>query len=622
MAKKKVTLQPNDTKEETHHSKTHHITHKAAAAAMDEPSEKLENLKSLNSLLLKETKDRRQQVESLVQAKAGLESELSRFRVESESLVSELSEKSEENVGLELEKSVYGVFVLAQMGQMMRERVEIERAMSERDGEIVELKREVEELAGGLEIEKGKLSRVCWERDCVKRDFGGLSEEVNGLKLKVVEMEKKERVFGEEFEKLKVHCNGLVQDKAGKEREVEIAMREKELAEMKLDESERVIDDLKREMERVVMEKNEIEKEKSGHEARIFQLENEAGQLSKIELGLRKENAVLHVKVLELEKSVEEAMGKGEVLEREIKVLGEEKREKEQSFEKLTEEVKSQKELLDMVTEELKKKEERIKEIELKKNEIKEAKVKQEKEIAELTSQVKEERDFVSTLRNSCDEQKEKNAQLFSEVSRYKDALDRVTEEKAEALKNLDGEKKKVEDLMLTISGREKTIKEIEKELEKLRGVRENIAEKNKAMESRLESLVKEKDVLQKNLVEAQRKIRDWEAKFESEGTKMELALTLLKNTAARVSLKSEGKEEVATNDLKVGEEIKPYAAELDAIHTAFRNKEKMVGDLQKQLECMQKSSEAQKKKSFWTLISSATTLIAAASFAYVSKAR
>ncbi|XP_068341769.1 uncharacterized protein [Pyrus communis] len=616
MAKKKVTLQPNDTKEVTHHSKTHHITHKAAAAAaMDEPSEKLENLKSLNSLLLKETKDRRQQVESLVQAKAGLESELSRFLVESESLVSELSEKSEENVGLELEKTVYGVFVLAQMGQMMRERVEIERAMSERDGEIVELKREVEELAGGLEIEKGKLSRVCWERDCVKRDFSDLSEEANGLKLKVVEMEKKERVFGEEFQKLKVHCNGLVQDKAGKEREVEIAMREKELAEMKRDESERVIDDLKREIERVVMEK-------SRHEARIFQLENEAGQLSKIELGLRKENAVLHVKVLELEKSVEEATGKGEVLEREIKVLGEEKREKEQSFKKLTEEVKSQKELLDTVTEELKKKEERIKEIKLKKNEIKEAKVRQKKEIAELTSQVKEERDFVSTLRNSCDEQKEKNVQLVSEVSRYKDALDRVTQEKAEALKNLEGEKKQVEDLMLTILGREKTIKEIEKELEKLRSVRENIAEKNKAMESRLESLVKEKDVLQKNLVEAQTKTRDWEAKFESEGTKMELALTLLKNTAARVSLKSEGKEEVATNDPKVGEEIKPYAVELDAIQTAFRNKEKMVGDLQKQLESMQKSSEAQKKKSFWTLISSATTLIAAASFAYVSKAR
>ncbi|KAB2610831.1 WAT1-related protein [Pyrus ussuriensis x Pyrus communis] len=40
---------------------------------MDEPSEKLQNLKSLNSLLLKETKDRQQQVESLVQGKADLE---------------------------------------------------------------------------------------------------------------------------------------------------------------------------------------------------------------------------------------------------------------------------------------------------------------------------------------------------------------------------------------------------------------------------------------------------------------------------------------------------------------------------------------------------------------------
>ncbi|KAM1468388.1 hypothetical protein ACFX2I_033356 [Malus domestica] len=615
MAKKKVTHQPIDTKEETNHT-----AHKAAT--MDEPSEKLENLKALNSLLLKETKDRRQQVEALVQAKAGLESQLSRFRVESESLVSELSGKSEKNVGLELEMSVYGVFVLAQLGQMRREKAEVEKAMSEREGEIVGLKRDVEELAGGLEIEMGKLSRVCRERDCVKRDFGGLAEEANEWKLKVVEMEKKERVFSEEFEKLKVQCNGLVQEKFGKEREVEIAMREKELAEMKHAESERAIEDLKREIERVVREKNEIEKEKTGQEARIFRLENEAGQLSKIELGLRKDNEALQMKVLELENSVEEAMGTGEVLEREIKVLGEEKREKEQSFEKLNEEVKSQKELLDMVTEELKKKEERIKEIELKKSEIEGAKVKQEKEIAKLISQVVKERDFVCSLQNSSDEQKDKNAWLVSEVSQYKDALDRVTQEKAEALKNLDEEKKKVEDLMLTISGREKTIKEIEKELEKLRSVSENIAEENKAMESRLESLVKEKDLMQKNLVEAQRKIRDWEAKFESEGTKLTRALTMLKNTAARISSTSEGKEEVATSDHNVGEEIQPYVAELDAIQNAFRNKEKMVGDLQKQLESLQKSSEAQKKKSFWTLISSATTLIAAASIAYVSKSR
>ncbi|KAB2631735.1 flagellar attachment zone protein 1-like [Pyrus ussuriensis x Pyrus communis] len=47
---------------------------------MDKPSEKLQNLKSLNSLLLKETKDRQQQVELLVQGEADLESELSWFR--------------------------------------------------------------------------------------------------------------------------------------------------------------------------------------------------------------------------------------------------------------------------------------------------------------------------------------------------------------------------------------------------------------------------------------------------------------------------------------------------------------------------------------------------------------
>ncbi|BFG37041.1 hypothetical protein CerSpe_233160 [Prunus speciosa] len=636
MAKKKVTHQPKDTKHEAHQSQSHN-THQATtmdepsekvqnhthqATAKDEPSEKVQNLKSLNSLLLKETFDRRQQVESLMQAKEGLESELTRFRVESKLLESELTGKSEENVGLELEKSVFCVFVLAQMGQMVKEQVEIERAKSERDTEIAFLKREMNDLMGSLENEKVKLNRVCWERDVVKSDFDGLAEEANGLRLKVVEMEEKERFTEDEVEKLKIQCQGLVQEKAEKERAVEVVIREKDLAQRKHAESERVTEGLKKEIEEIVREKNEIEKEKHGQEVRLLRLENEVEHLSKVELNLRKEKELLHIKVLELEKSINEAMGKEEERERDIKALVEEKREKEHSIERLNEEVKSNKALLDMVTEELKNKEQRIKEMEQKKNEMEEAKVNQETEIAELNREVAEQRDIVSTLRNSCSGQEERNERLVSEVSQYKDAVDRVMQERSEAQKSLDGEKKKVEDLMLTISDREKTIKETEKELGKLRSERDNVSEKNKVMESRLESLVKEQDVMQKNLVEAQKKIHDWEAKFESEGAKLKRALTMLKNTAALVSSKSEGKEEVVANDHKLGKEIQPYVVELDAIQNAFRNKEKMVGDLKQQVESLHKVAEAQKKKSFWTLVSSATTIIAAASVAYVAKGR
>ncbi|CAB4285240.1 unnamed protein product [Prunus armeniaca] len=312
------------------------------ATAKDEPSEKVQNLKSLNSLLLKETFDRRQQVESLMQAKEGLESELTRFRVESKLLESELTGKSEENVGLELEKSVFCVFVLAQMGQMVKEQVEIERAKSKRDTEIAFLKREMNELMGSLENEKVKLNRVCWERDVVKSDFDGLAEEANGLRLKVVEMEKKERFTEDEVEKLKIHV---------RERAVEVVIREKDLAQRKHAESERVTEGLKKEIEGIVREKNEIEKEKHGQEVRLCRLENEVEHLSKVELNLRKEKELLHIKVLELEKSINEAMGKEEERERDIKALVEEKREKEHSIERLNEEVKSHKALLDVVTE-------------------------------------------------------------------------------------------------------------------------------------------------------------------------------------------------------------------------------------------------------------------------------
>ncbi|XP_035544641.1 uncharacterized protein LOC118348023 [Juglans regia] len=70
-------------------------------------------------------------------------------------------------------------------------------------------------------------------------------------------------------------------------------------------------------------------------------------------------------------------------------------------------------------------------------------------------------------------------------------------------------------------------------------------------------------------------------------------------------------------------DEIQPYARELDAIKTAFKSKEKMVEDMKKQLGFLQNSIvEAHKQKSFWTLVSSATTIFVAAFVAYVARGR
>ncbi|KAL6132640.1 hypothetical protein ACLB2K_064880 [Fragaria x ananassa] len=598
MAKKKATHQPKDTTKpdpEPHHTQHHTTTttQKPAVAAMDDgSSEKLANLKSLNSLLLNETLERRQQVEALVKAKKGLESELSKFGDEKKALEIDLGEKSEESCVLELEKSVFGVFVAAQMGA-------IERVMKVRDDEVEVLRREVEKLLGSVESEKGKVSRVCWERDVVKGDFYGLAVEANGLRLQ---------------------CRGLVEEKCEKERVVEAMMREKDVAERKRGELESVVEDLNREIGRIAREKNEIDKAKSGQELMVSCLEKEVGKLNEVGLSLRAEKKGLEKKVLELEDCVGEAAAKEREMEREIKALVKEKKEKEDSVERLNEEVKTQKEILDMVTEELRNKEQRLKEVAQKKKEIEEAKANRDGEVAELSRRVGEQRDVIFTLRKSFKEQEEKNAELVSQVSQYKETVEPIKQERAEAQKSLAEQKKIVEDLKLIVSQREEKVKEIEQLLGKLRSESDNITEKKKVMESRLESLAKENDIMQKSLSDAQREIHDWRVKYESAGRSSKQALTMLKNTAAFLASQSEGKKELSIKEKNLGEEVQPYAAELDAIQSAFRNNEKMVEDLKQQLESA--VAQAQKRNNLWKLMSSAATIVAAASVAYAAKGR
>ncbi|GMN25176.1 hypothetical protein TIFTF001_000838 [Ficus carica] len=680
MAKKKVTHQSKDHHNEPKQQESaaqnppNSVTDSTTTAvAMDDSSEKLQSLKSLNARLLKETFEGRQQIDSLVQAKESLQAELTQSGLEKKVLETELNRASEENLGLELEKGVFGVFVEAQMGQMMREKVE--RARSEKESEIGSLKREVSELLGGLENEKEKLR----------------------------EMEERERLLKEEVEKLRVQYKGIVKEKEERERVVEGLKKEKVLAGRNLAESERSVAKLKSENEKIAGVKNEVERIKSGLEVKIGVLEKEVGQKNMIVSGLRGEVEALRGKISELDKSfgegkkeaerklaeserlvekfksekeknlsekneaerikseLEEQIGvlekeveqknetvsdlRGEVevmrakilemegfigegmkeMELEVKSLKEEKDEKENNIEKLHSQLYEVEAALKMKVVEANNKELRIEELIRKKNEIEGEKVHQENEIVALHNEVGELRDTLFALRNSCRDYEENNKQLLSELGNCKDAFDRVTLEKNEAQKAFTKERKNVDNLKLVISEKEKSIQEIADELRALRGKQENLLDNAKATESRLESLEKERDSAQKSLLEAQSRVEEWRAKVESAGVNHERALIMLKKTASMIlSPQSEqGKREVVNNEQKLEEEVRPYAAELEAIQNAFRNKDKIVEDMKEQVESLKRSeAEAHKRKSFWTLVSSATTIFAAASVAYVAKGR
>ncbi|XVF14592.1 hypothetical protein REPUB_Repub09cG0074000 [Reevesia pubescens] len=81
--------------------------------------------------------------------------------------------------------------------------------------------------------------------------------------------------------------------------------------------------------------------------------------------------------------------------------------------------------------------------------------------------------------------------------------------------------------------------------------------------------------------------------------------------------------EEFAIAEQKLEDEIELYVAELEAIKQAFKNKEIVAKKLKQKVEFMGEFVvEAQKKKSFWTFFSSATTILATVSIAYTARAQ
>uniref|UniRef100_A0A803PU76 Uncharacterized protein n=1 Tax=Cannabis sativa TaxID=3483 RepID=A0A803PU76_CANSA len=748
MAKKKASQQPKVPRQEALVQSDHRAEQMSDAtpippmAAVDDFPDKLQSLKSLNSRLLKETFERRQQMESLVQDKEALESELARSGLEKNALESELTRVSEESLGLELEKGVFRAFLNAQVAEMgvvfdglVREKiVEVGRVKSENEVEIRSLKSEVNKLVDSLQSERSEVKRVCLERDDLRKDFDVLVQEATLLKKKVVDTENRERLMKEEVEKLKIQCEGLMEGRVEREAALEVLKKEKDLAERKLGVSQKLIVEFRSENERILSEKNDIEREKNGLERQIGVLEKEVEQRNDTVSNLKREVAAMEASILESERFNRESVNG---MEAEIKSLKEETKVKEQDIKKLqsqlyeveltlkmatievddkqrmieelTEkktqiedafrnqedeivklnkevgelrdalfslrtsysnqeeennqllselsnskdaighvemELKSLKEekesnirklqsqlheaevALNMTTMEVKHKQRNIDELAEQKYQIEEEFANQGNEIVKLHKEMGELKDALLELRTSCRDREERNKQLLSEVSNNKDALHNLTLQKNEAQNAFDGEKKIVENLKLVISEREKRIEEVTKESQALSDEHEKLMKKTKETEKQLGLLVKERDAAQNSLLEVQTKMEEWKAKVEFAGINSERALTLLKKTAAMVSVtqseegSKDGKKDVVIRQRKLEGEAQPYVTELEAIQNAFRNKEKMVEDMKQQVEHLKRSTaEARKQKSIWTLITSAT-IFAAASFAYAAKGR
>ncbi|MBA0611823.1 hypothetical protein Godav_012479 [Gossypium davidsonii] len=643
MVKKKATHQPNDPKQrnpsqEIHDTAKDSTFTKASnplsrQSSMEDPKEKLQNLKSLNSLLVKEAFESRQQIDSLVQAKEALEVEL----IERKKLEAEESEK---NVSFELQNGLVSVYMVNQMKELGVERETV----------IGALKNKVSGLMGSLEKERKMLSLVCEERDLVRNDFELQVNEGKLIKEKLTEMEGNERKFVEELGKLKVEYDRLVWEKEESEKVKSSMVKDRNLLEKNMKDMAGKVEHLRRENGKVVREKKEIEIEKNEQRVKIDEMEKE---MNEVILSLRKEDGVLRSKIFELEKNCGEAMDREAERAIEIGALVEEKRAKERSIErlmeekdfmsrsleaimvesedrqrrieKLLEESDANRRVLEMNEKELRDMHKKIKELLGDKMEIEKAKIHGENENIKLHNEVSELRNIVHRLQEECLDHQKKKDELVSEVSRFKALVDQVTLERDNALKGFDKEKHNGVSLRSKVSEMDNMLKKTEEELARKRTEWQNLIEEKKEMGSHIGSLAEDKDRLHLELLERKRSFNDLRAKMESTTINYERALTLLKTTASLLCQSKDEKspEEAAIAEQKLEDEIELYAMELEAIKKAFKNKETLAQDLKQKVELMEKSMlEAQKKKSFWTLVSSATTLLAAITVAYAARGR
>ncbi|XP_071695156.1 uncharacterized protein [Rutidosis leptorrhynchoides] len=235
----------------------------------DAASEKLDSLKSLNAMLLKETVERRQQVDSLTSINESLESALKLCKSDNASLQIDMNLLNERAVKLDIEKGLASKVYADQVSEMKDKIDGLERDMSrilevknEKELEIGRLNDRLSLLEGEISEEKFILSRVCEERDEIRAQIDDRIRCENELRFKLAEVEKRETVSLEKLRKIKGDYDDLVKGKMDIERKMEAVVGEKGLIEKRLNVSNGLIEKLRRNIDEIAKENVNIEDER------------------------------------------------------------------------------------------------------------------------------------------------------------------------------------------------------------------------------------------------------------------------------------------------------------------------------------------------------------------------
>ncbi|KAM0039462.1 hypothetical protein Hdeb2414_s0012g00382391 [Helianthus debilis subsp. tardiflorus] len=562
-----MAIQTPDNQSESNLHKSQQNIHQNHDA--DAVSNQIETLKSLNTLLLKETKENRQHVESLTQSNSCLESELTQSVMANESLKSEMNSLSEQAVRLEIERGLIVVFMTVQVNQVEDVKREIERLMREKELEVRGLNKRLDELLVEIDEQRGVSARVSEERDAVKNTESA--------------------------------------------RRVELVTKEKDEVHTSLVEANGVVDELRRDVAKLIEEKTVIADEKVMLDGKNSELQTSVDELKKLVESMRIEEGALLEKLAVLEKKYAASSKNEEEMKNKINELVEEKKETERRIKHLDNEKSLVAKDLEDAMKELQQQKLTVEQIVQEKTELENAKIEKESENVKKDEQLSAFKDMISSLEMSSANQVEKIKELEVEAGSYKSSFDQAALERDEALKQLDEQKAVNDDFKQTITGMEEELEDLYKKFAAISAAnREYFDEKNRLGE-RCAGLVKEVADLEARFAESR---TEFDGKLNAAEANLKRVLNILKKTVLVCDGNSDFDQE---NGVEEG--IKEHVARIDAIKKAFGDRESTLEAMKMQLELVKTS--AKKEKGFWTMVSSATTLLAAAaSLAYVARAR
>ncbi|KAG9457508.1 hypothetical protein H6P81_002016 [Aristolochia fimbriata] len=569
--------------------------------------EKTKNLQALNSMLVRQTVELRQQVDSLKTSKDSLQSDLDRFASMVRDLKSSSSLFQDQTIEFEVQDSVSRICVANALQEMVSAAEKVKEELAQKLLSSEDQKRGLEE----------EMARRC-------RDLEGQMEMITAgrreVEVQLEALRKQRERFLREFGKATLDENDLdMDDYGGKDSD-------------DFDSVLAYFEQFALKMKMLKSEKQCVELQKADSESELSKLRGEVDRLqSEVSSGTEALECVIREKD-NLDKVLEEFKKKLAKRNAEKEELERITAEKDGKIDELNATIKQFKANISSLQRELAEREtlhrEELSRVLSEGDSLKE-------NLASLQHREESLRLEFSKLEEESSKDKEALAQLTAELVRNFDAMREAKvlagNKLEDSLKELDTLSRVMREIVEEKEAVEKARAEIQVEMVELRGKCIEQEETNTRLHGEVVRLqdenaltLDEKDNLQKKLVAqtetARRDLQNLQTRAEEGELILNRALSMLRETVEMMG-RPEG-EEAAVENVEAEEDVLgSFTMELEAIKKIFKAKDMEVENLSKDLTSLQVASYAQKKLCLWSWVSSAAVIIAA-SIAYITRGR